>query len=82
MNKTGSTKAKIVTRLAKYKMIDGLLILSHWPLSFKEVIDLEQMGFPYVTVDDSISGVKTNRVEVDNFGGALRAVQYPRISPS
>ena len=63
-------------------MVDGLLILSHWPLSFKEVIDLEQMGFPYVIVDGRISGGEANCVEVDNFGGALKAVQYPRISLS
>lgn len=71
-----STKRESLARLAKHKMVDGLLILSHWPLSFKEVIDLEQMGFPYVIVDSSISGVETNCVGVDNFGGALKAMEY------
>lgn len=71
-----STKRESLTRLAKHKMVDGLLILSHWPLIFKEVLDLEQMEFPYVTVDGSVSGLKTNCVGVDNFGGALKAVEY------
>lgn len=71
-----STKRETLTRLARHKMVDGLLILSHWPLIFKEVIDLEQMQFPYVIVGGSIPGVETNCVEVDNFGGALNVVEY------
>jgi len=71
-----SIKREILARLAKHKMVDGLLILSHWPLSFKEVMDLEQIGFPYVIVDGSISGLETNCVGVDNFGGAQKAVEY------
>jgi len=35
------TKREILARLAKHKMADGLIILSHWPLSVKEVLDLE-----------------------------------------
>ncbi|MFQ6066884.1 MAG: LacI family DNA-binding transcriptional regulator, partial [bacterium] len=73
---SSSTKRETLTRLAKHKMVDGLLILSHWPLSFKEVMDLEQMGFPYVIVDGGISGLEANCVGVDNFGGAQKAVEY------
>lgn len=71
------TKREILTGLAKHKMVNGLLILSHWSLSLKEVMDLEQMGFPHVIVDGSISAGETNCVEVDNFGGAVRAIEYP-----
>lgn len=73
---SSSTKRETLARLAKHKMVDGLLILSHWPLSLKEVIELGQMGFPHVIVDGSISGGEANCVEVDNFGGAVQAVEY------
>lgn len=70
------TKRETLAKLARHKMVDGILILSHWPLSVKEVLDLEQMKFPYVMVDGHIPGIEVNCVEVDNFGGALKAVEY------
>jgi len=71
-----STKREILTRLARHRMVDGLLILSHWPLQVKEVLDLEQMNFPYVVVDGHISGINANCVEMDNFAGAVKMVEY------
>ncbi|MCD6318954.1 LacI family DNA-binding transcriptional regulator [Candidatus Aerophobetes bacterium] len=75
-HKNSSTKREILTRLAKYRLADGLIILSHWPLQVKEILDLEQMSFPYVVVDGHIPGIDVNCVEMDNFGGSLKSVEY------
>jgi DNA-binding LacI/PurR family transcriptional regulator len=71
-----STKSEVLSRFAKYRLVDGLIILSYWPLQVKEILDLEQMNFPYIVVDGHIPGMETNCVEMDNFGGAVKVVEY------
>ncbi len=71
-----STKREMLTRLAKYRLVDGLIILSHWFFQVKEILDLEQMNFPYVVVNGHILGIDVNCVEMDNFGGAVKVLEY------
>ena len=73
---TSSKRKEILTRFATHKMVDGLLIISHWPLKFKEIIELERIKFPYVIVGGDIPGIDVNCVKVNNFDGALKAVEY------
>jgi len=71
-----STKGEILSKLAKYRLVDGLIILTYWSLQIKEILDLEQMNFPYVVVNGHIPGIEVNCVEIDNFGGAVKVVEY------
>jgi len=75
-HQNSSTKREILNKFAQHKMVDGLIILSHWPLHVKEVLDLEQMSFPYVVADGHIPGIDVNCIEMDNFGGAVKVVEY------
>jgi len=69
-------KSEILGRIARQKMSDGLLILSHWPLYYKDVSGLVELNFPFVILDGSIPEHRLNCVEVDNFAGANKAVEY------
>ncbi len=70
------SKREVLMRIAKQKMLDGLLILSYWPLSFEDISDLLQLKFPFIIIGGSVSDHQVNCVEVDNFAGARKAVEY------
>jgi len=69
-------KKEILSKVAKEKMLDGLLILSHWPLHFEEISSLVESKFPFVIIDGKVSDHYVNCVEIDNFGGACKAVEH------
>jgi len=69
-------KSKIFVRIAKQKMLDGLLVLSHWPLQFEDIFNLLELKFPFVIVESGLSNHRVNCVEIDNFTGACKAVEY------
>jgi len=71
-----STKSEVLSKFAKYRLVDGLIILSYWLLQVKDILDLEQMNFPYVVVDGHIPGIEVNCIEMNNFSGAVKVVEY------
>ena len=69
-------KKEILVRIAKQKMLDGLLILSHWLLHFEDISGLLELSFPFVILNGDIPEHRVNCVEIDNFAGACKAVEY------
>ncbi|MEH7522131.1 LacI family DNA-binding transcriptional regulator [Bacillus sp. JJ1503] len=68
-------KEKSYIDILRKKYVDGMIIASN-NLGLKEIKDLEQSNIPLVVLDRA-QDIETNCViRVDNYGGAMQAVQH------
>lgn len=70
-----SEKERFYLEVMQAESVDGVVLP---PFDEKDpaVADLVRTGMPVVCVDRSLSQVKTDLVDVDNYGGAFEAVTY------
>jgi len=62
--------------IARNRLFEGLIILSHWPIHYSEVSDLVKENFPFVVVNQRVDGEGVSYVDIDHYGGAKEAVSY------
>ncbi len=68
-------KERFYLEVMRDESVDGI-VLPPFNETDEAVIDLVNTGMPVVCVDRSLSKAKTDLVEVDNYGGALAAVNH------
>ncbi|NLJ50360.1 MAG: LacI family transcriptional regulator [Candidatus Atribacteria bacterium] len=62
--------------IAHNRLFEGLIILSHWPISYSEVSDLVKDNFPFVIVNQKVDGEGVSYIDVDHYGGTKEAITY------
>lgn len=74
----GSDKVQERKRILKdlSNNYEGILILSHWGITFEEVLYFLDNKKPFVVLDGSIPGFERNYVTIDHYQGAFEAVEY------
>lgn len=55
---------------------EGILILSHWGITFDEVLGFLDNKKPFIVLDGSIPGFERNYITIDHYQGAFDAVEY------
>ncbi|HHV63153.1 MAG TPA: LacI family transcriptional regulator [Firmicutes bacterium] len=73
---SSSSRAEVLAEVARQRKVDGLLILSHWPLRWEDVGELVQRKFPFVIVGQDMSIFDVNSVLVDQVKGAFEATSH------
>ena len=68
-------KERFYLNVMRDESVDGL-VLPPFNETDDAVIEMANMGMPIVCVDRSLSKVRTDLVEVDNYRGALEAVNH------
>ena len=76
MNPNSISVREELNKIARKKLFDGILVLSHWPLHYSEVSDLVNDNFPFVVVGQKIDSEKVSYIDIDHYEGALKAMQY------
>ncbi len=69
-------KREALLDIARNRLFEGLVLLSHWPVQYAEVSDLVRDGFPFVLVNQRLEGEGISYVDIDHYGGAREAVIY------
>ncbi|MGC8778014.1 MAG: LacI family DNA-binding transcriptional regulator [Candidatus Caldatribacteriaceae bacterium] len=69
-------KREALLSIARNRLFEGLIILSHWPIYYPEVSDLVRERFPFVIVNQRLEGEGVSFVDIDHYGGAREAVKY------
>lgn len=69
-------KREALLNIARNRLFEGLVILSHWPISYPEVSDLVREHFPFVIVNQRLEEEGVSFVDIDHYGGAKEAVKY------
>lgn len=69
-------KREALLGIARNRLFEGLIILSHWPISYPEVSDLVRERFPFVIVNQRLEEEGVSFVDIDHYGGAKQAVEY------
>lgn len=69
-------KREALLEIAKNRLFEGLVLLSHWPVQYAEVSDLVREKFPFVVVNQRVEGEGISYVDIDHYGGAKKAVEY------
>lgn len=62
--------------IAHNRLFEGLIILSHWPISYSEVSDLVKENFPFVIVNQKVDGEGVSYIDIDHYGGTKEAIIY------
>ncbi|QPM68708.1 LacI family DNA-binding transcriptional regulator [Atribacter laminatus] len=62
--------------IAHNRLFEGLIILSHWPISYSEVGDLVKENFPFVIVNQKVDGEGVSYIDIDHYGGTKEAINY------
>ena len=69
-------KREALLNIARNRLFEGLVILSHWPIHYSEVSDLVKENFPFVIVNQKVEGKGVSYVDIDHYDGAQKAVKY------
>lgn len=69
-------KREALLDIARNRLFEGLVLLSHWPVQYAEVSDLVREGFPFVVVNQRVDGEGVSYVDIDHYGGAKEAMMY------
>lgn len=69
-------KREALLDIARNRLFEGLVLLSHWPVQYAEVSNLVQEGFPFVVVNQRVEDEGVSYVDIDHYGGAKKAVEY------
>lgn len=69
-------KREALLDIARNRLFEGLILLSHWPVQYAEVSDLVREGFPFVVVNQRVEGEGVSYVDIDHYGGAKMAMEY------
>ena len=65
-------KREALLNIARNRLFEGLIILSHWPIHYSEVSDLVKENFPFVIVNQRVEGEGVSYVDIDHYGGAKK----------
>src|SRR2546423_4992028 len=68
-------KERFYLDVMRAESVDGI-VLPPFDERDSAVVEIVRSGLPVVCVDRSLSGVKTDLVEVDNYRGALEAMNH------
>lgn len=69
-------KREALLDIARNRLFEGLVLLSHWPVQYAEVSDLVREGFPFVVVNQRVEGEGVSYVDIDHYGGAKKAMEH------
>jgi len=69
-------KREALLDIARNRLFDGLILLSHWPIHYSEISDLVKENFPFVIVNQRLEGEGVSCVDIDHYNGAKDAVTY------
>ena len=59
-----------------HSRVDGLVLYGSFLTDNVLAGELSRSGFPFVLIENDVPGVTANKVLIDNFGGAKRAVRH------
>ncbi|MCD6155899.1 MAG: LacI family DNA-binding transcriptional regulator [Candidatus Atribacteria bacterium] len=69
-------KRESLLDIARNRLFEGLIVLSHWPVHYSEVSELVKEKFPFVVVNQRVEGDGVSYVDIDHYQGAKEAVAY------
>ena len=75
MSRARQLKQRYVRYLSN-GVVDGIILYASYDSDEAVVRELHASEFPFVLIESSVEGVKTNNLLIDNEGGTYNAVRY------